>query len=145
MLALEIRDYWAAKYSSRLVSLYGNGNNSVDWCLYMVMSFRSCIMLWDVDDVFISHLDLHVLFCSDCLPDNIETFKCNLKNMFLFISHIIVSYKLVPKESINVHLYRALTSTPCKCHKLISLKHVNVCIYKVLNDSLTKYNCCPFP
>lgn len=38
MLALEIRDYWAAKYSSRLVFLYGNGNNSVDWCLYMVMS-----------------------------------------------------------------------------------------------------------
>lgn len=62
--------------------------------------------------------------------------------MFLFISHIIVSYKLVPKESINVHLYIALTSTPRKCHKQISLKHVNVCIFKVLNDSLTKYNCC---
>lgn len=37
MLVLEIRDYWVVKYSSRLVFLYGNGNNLVDWCLYMVM------------------------------------------------------------------------------------------------------------
>lgn len=85
-----------------------------------------------------------MLFCSDCLLDNIEIFKCNLKNMFLFISYIIVSYKLVFKESINVYFYRVLISIFRKCYKLIFFKYVNVCIYKVLNDFFIKYNCCFF-
>lgn len=105
---------------------------------------RLCIMFWDVDDVFIFYFDLYVLFCSDCLLDNIEIFKCNLKNMFLFISYIIVSYKLVFKESINVYFYRVLISIFCKCYKLIFFKYVNVCIFKVLNDFFIKYNCCFF-